>query len=375
MNKIGIVFAMSIAMMAPAHAKKQVAPAMFQQIVEEVVAQNAGIPGVVMAVSSPALGIEWSGAAGLLKHGEPTPLRVTDAFRVASVTKVYTAATVLRLMEGGHFSLFQPIKNLVPPKIGAILESGGYDLDAITIHQLLTHTSGIGNFAETDEYFDQVFSNLNRVWTPEEQVQFAVTFAKPIGKPGEKYEYSDTGYVVLGQIIEHVSGEPLHKAVADQLAFKKWRLNSTYFEKFQTPPTDERRAHQYRGEMDITDADPSMDLYGGGGIVSTVGDLVKFVRPLLTGKMFEKDTTLTAGLVGQLPVTGEDPPPLLYRGKFGKRTCLDHGGFWGVQLIYCPDIDLALALSMGQVDSKRDPIVARVAEIVEGIEAGTVGVK
>lgn len=372
MKRIGIAAGLIACISSHVMAQPAAAPDLLQKTIEKFAKDDSSAPGIIMALSAPRLGLEWAGTAGSLARDSREPLRVTDAFRLASVTKVYTSATVFRLIEEKKFGLYDAIEGLVSPEISKILQDGGYDPKAITVHELLSHTSGVCDYATTDEYFDQVFSQLDRVWTPKEQIKFATTYCKPIGKPGEKYEYSDTGYVILGQIIERATGEPLGKAVAQKLEFKKFGLNATYFENAQAAPEGERRIHQYYGDIDTIKANPSMDLFGGGGLVSTVGDLIHFIRPLARGEMFTKETTLAAALVAQPLPKGDQVPPLMYLHKFGKRTCLNHGGFWGVEMMYCPDIDLALAFSYGQVKREGEAIFDQIAEIVEEVEAGTV---
>ncbi|WP_395671069.1 serine hydrolase domain-containing protein, partial [Phenylobacterium sp.] len=127
-----------------------------------------------------------------------------------------------------------------------------------------------------------------------------------------------------------------------------------YWETVQAPPPGERRAHQYSGDLDRTDWSPTFDLYGGGGLVSTVRDMVRFVRPLLQGHMFDKPETLAMALQTPPSANGQlSHAPLLAQVKFGKRMCWSHGGFWGIQMIYCPDIDVAVAVAWNQSDSAK----------------------
>src|SRR5205807_7846965 len=113
-----------------------------------------------------------------------------------------------------------------------------------------------------------------------------------------QYSYADTGYVILGEIVERTTGKPLPAAVSDLLKLKSLGIRSTYFESLEPPPPGALpRAHQYLGAADIHDIDPSFDLYGGGGQVSTTADLSRFFKALFQGRVFDHPETLAAGLV------------------------------------------------------------------------------
>jgi len=355
---------------------------LLQKAIEEIAADSPEMPGVMAAVSSPRLGIEWQGAVGLLERRKPEALAPTDAFRIASVTKVFTSATALRLIESGKLGLYDAIAPRLSMVTIETLRRGGYDPAAITIEQLLTHTSGIFDYGMTDAYQEATLGHMDRQWTRDEQIAFAVTHGHKLSDPGKEYHYSDTGYVILGEIIERATGLSLPEAAEKLIDYKRLGLAHTYFEKLQPTPAGERRAHHYAGSLDVTPADPSLDLYGGGGIVSTMADLIRFFRPLLKGEIFRERTTLATALLIPPVSTANGAPhaPLLSTMRFGKRQCWSHGGFWGVVVAYCPDVDLAVVINFGQttlgkpVQGKatgRRAVVARLAEAIERIESGT----
>src|SRR5204862_1252455 len=121
----------------------------------------------------------------------------------------------------------------------------------------------------------------------------------PYAPPGKAFHYADTGYVLLGEIVERATGRPLGSAFRRLLGFGKLGLTRTYLESLEArPQAAHPRAHQYYQRIDATAFDPSFDLYGGGGLVSTVGDLARFYRALLHGQVFEKRATLRT-MLGQ----------------------------------------------------------------------------
>src|SRR5207244_1064509 len=164
-------------------------------------------------------------------------------------------------------------------------------------------------------------------WSRLEQVRLAVTHGKPLFPPGTDFHYSDTGYILLGEIVERVTGQGLGAAYRSLLHFDRLGLRQTYLETLEPkPPHAALRAHQYLGGIDTAGFDPSFDLYGGGGLVSTVGDLGRFYRALLTGQVYEKAATLRTMLGKTRPVR----PGELGRGMFsesvGRARCWHHAG-------------------------------------------------
>ena len=326
------------------------AAAPFKKALAQLAKDGPMIPGVIMAADSPRLGLAWRGAIGSLELHGAEPLQADDAFRIASVTKVFIAAATLRAFEKGQFGLNDSIRGLISPQTAAVLVKGGYDLDRITVRHLLTHTSGLYDFATDPAWGDTIRENPQRSWTRLEQIIYAVDHGHKLFEPGAEYRYSDTAYSLLSEIIERGTGKPFPAATAELIDYKKLGLTRTHFEKLEPPPPGERRAHQYVGPFDVNGADPSSDLYGGGGIVTTADDLILFIRGLIRGTVFQDPATLPAALL--LPPVanpgGSDHTALLARMKLGNQLCWGHSGYWMVLVAYCPDVDLALAVSTNQ---------------------------
>ncbi|WP_428532637.1 serine hydrolase domain-containing protein [Rhodopila sp.] len=126
-------------------------------------------------------------------------------FRVASNTKTFTAATVLRLAEERRIDLDDAIVDYLDEATCVCLRSGGFCCERITIRHLLAHSSGLADHTDDPSYPASAFEYPSRAWTRMEQVRIGVALAKPAGEPGAVYHYSDTGYVLLGEVIERVS--------------------------------------------------------------------------------------------------------------------------------------------------------------------------
>jgi D-alanyl-D-alanine carboxypeptidase len=329
-----------------------------QAQMDEEIAANPSIPGQLLTVIAPTAGVDADLAAGVVDFASGSTLEPGAAFRIASVTKTFTAAAVLRLVEMGEVDLDASIEQYVSAESIAILQADGYATDSITVRQLLLHTSGIADFSTFNPaYFTAVLGDPTHEWTRTEQLQFAVDTTDPIGEPGLQYSYSDTGYILLGELIERRTGQPLGTAVRALLDYERFGLRHTYWETQETPPANAPVAHQYFGETDSTTAlSPTIDVYGGGGLVSTTRDLAVFFRALLRGEVFEQAETLDTML--NIPQTnlgaqeGMDAGMGIFRISGGGLTCFTHGGFWGVIALYCPDLDIAIARSINQANQQ-----------------------
>src|SRR5690606_11875378 len=118
-------------------------------------------------------------------------------------------------------------------------------------------------------------------WSRLKAIQSLVAWTDPVGAPGEKFSYSDTGYVLLGAIVEQVTGGTLAKAVRAELKLDSIAPN-TYWERFERQ-RGAARAHQLYEGVDTYDWNPSVDLFGGGGLVAPTQDVAAFFDALLRG--------------------------------------------------------------------------------------------
>src|SRR4051794_10516153 len=242
-----------------------------RRALERVVAENPAFPGAILAVRGPDL--RFTGAAGFADPAAGTPLRRGATFRIASVTKTFTAAAILRLVEGRKLGLDDPISEHLDPATVRLLRDGGYDVASIRIRHLLQHTSGLYDYASDQAFVTAVVGEPQHRWTRSEQIEFAMTHGRPLFAPGMGFAYSDTGYILLGEVLERTTGRGLAAAYRRLLRFDRLGLDDTYLETLEpVPPGARPRAHQYLGDIDMTGADPSFDLYGGGGLVSSVDD-------------------------------------------------------------------------------------------------------
>ncbi len=264
--------------------------------------------------------------------------------RIASVTKTFVAATALRLVEEGRLDISKPINSYIDKRFDNLLTSDGYDTSAITVKHLMSHTGGLVDHTHGKPFFDTVLADPSHHWTREEQIKGAVDWLDPLGAPGEKFSYSDTGYVLLGHIIEKQTGLTLAAAVRQYLALDSLGLKNTYWELVEVNADAEaRRAHQYFQGMDTFGWSATLDHYGGGGLVSTTQDMAMFFEALFGGKIFKNAETLDL-MLSKDGLPEMSPYRLgIFVWEVDGVTFYEHSGFWGTLVMYVPSQKRAIS--------------------------------
>jgi D-alanyl-D-alanine carboxypeptidase len=329
----------------------------------EAVAEYPNSPGHLMWVISP----EYTGGAavGTLELDGSAPLEVDTPIRIASVTKTYVAASVLRLVEMGQLALDDPISKHLSSTYLDLLSADGYDIEAITVRHLLTHTSGIADYAGYEENYEGKFQDLIEAdpefeWDRELEVQFAMDNYDPLAEPGAEFHYADTGYVLLGDLLEQAMDVPSYgAALAELLGFEELGLTSTFVERLDREAPDKPLGHQYIETLDYTNIDPGQDMYGGGGIVSTTREVSTFFDALLSGEIFDKPETLTEMITPPVDAEPDSEAASEGLGIFllespSGETCYSHSGFGGTIAIACPDSDITMTVVTQQVEAPTD---------------------
>jgi D-alanyl-D-alanine carboxypeptidase len=332
---------------AEAHVDAAVARRRVLAAIEADLAANPSVPGEAVAVRAP--GLDVTVASGTADRATGAPLRADTPFRIASVTKTFVAAAVLRLVEQHRLRLGDPIARHLSRESIAVLRAGGYQPRRITVRQLLRHTAGLFDYATSAEYDELNSTQPQRHWTRAEQLRFATAHGEPLGAPGTTFHYSDTGYALLGEILERTTGKSLATAVRNLVGFRRLGLDHTYWEQLEPAPVGTGpRAHQYYDAFDNITLDASSDLYGGGGLVSTVSDLARFYRALFHGRVFARPATLAAMTKVSEPGRRRGAGMGIFRIQVAGERCYEHPGYWGTDTIHCPRLDLTIARTTNQ---------------------------
>jgi D-alanyl-D-alanine carboxypeptidase len=238
----------------------------------------AGGPGAILLVRNGDRVSHYT--SGLAEIPTKRPMRADDRFKIASITKSYTATVVLQLVGEGKLRLSDTVEQRLPG-----LVPGG---DGITIKQLLNHTSGIFDFEHDDALFKPYLAgNLEYFWSMRQLAKHAVAH-EPLFAPGARQSYSNTNYVLAGLIVEAVTGKTIGAAMRSRI-FQPLHLDSTVYP--TKPGLPSPYAHGYmvfgnHADFDITRLSPSISP-ASGAIVSTADDVADFFRALLTGQLLD----------------------------------------------------------------------------------------
>jgi D-alanyl-D-alanine carboxypeptidase len=253
------------------------------------------IPGLSVVVVQDGKVVKTA-AYGLSDAEAKTPATVDTVYGLGSCTKPFTAVAVLQLVEVGKITLDAPIIRYLDGLPGA--------WSAITVRELLTHTSGLPNYRR--------FLNLKRLADPKYQQPGSVVSLlakRPLDfPPGTRYEYSNTNYHVLAELIEKVSGQSYGAFLAAH-EFQPAGMTSTLLSDASATAPNQAVGYNWNGKKRLPNAVffPSRLDTGDSGLLSTVGDLAKWTEALSSGLLLKPKTLLQMVTPGTLtngtPVT------------------------------------------------------------------------
>lgn len=184
-----------------------------QALLDRTLGENTMAPGLMLWVECPPAGLSWSGAAGHPGFAADAILSPRYTFRIASNTKTYVAVAILKLVQQGGLELDASIAPHLPPEWRRLLADDGYDLPGLTLRRVLSHTAGLNDHSADDRYGAAIMADPQHRWTADEQIARLVEWFDPVGPAGGQYSYSDDGYILLGRILETMTGRNLGQAV------------------------------------------------------------------------------------------------------------------------------------------------------------------
>ncbi|WP_433200671.1 serine hydrolase domain-containing protein [Nocardia sp. CA-107356] len=279
-----------------------------QQVLDWAVAE-VGIPGIVAEVKDGDR--TWFGTAGVADLETGSPRQPGENIHTGSCGKSFTAAVLLALEAEGRLSLEDTVNAHLP----GVLDVNGYDGDTITIRHLLSNTSGLfpTGLAPEVSYRYATRSGLVQhrfdTFSTEELLRVAVS-QPPVGAPGERFEYANGGFYIAGAIIEKVTGnsyaDEVERRVTRPLGLTHTRVRPTTDTGYPTPhprgysnqflkdgvdpaavtPENWQSLMEEPGlpPLDVTELNSSLG-YAAGNIVSTTGDMIRFLTAMTTGSL------------------------------------------------------------------------------------------
>jgi D-alanyl-D-alanine carboxypeptidase len=246
---------------------------------------RADIPAAVLGVAD-SNGRTWVGASGTLEQAGSVPVTTQARFRIASITKVFVSIVVLQLVEEGKLQLDAPLSHHIP----------AYPDQRVTIRQLLNHTSGVPDYSMSDDFNKGLLDHRDRRWTAAELLAL-VKDTKPDFTPGTDYAYSNTNYILLGEVIKNISGrswaQEVRRRILDPL-----NLNSTHIagsEQVPEPVIPGYFDADNDGDVENIETGgpwPALETSEGpaGAIISTGPDLLAFGEALFRGRLVQEPT-------------------------------------------------------------------------------------
>ena len=357
MRKIGSLFVVCLLLSVAVHAQTSVADksalrAALQSKLDEW--HKAGrFPGATLGVVL-ANGESFGLAVGVSDRETKRPMVPTDRMLAGSVGKTFAAATALQLIKAGKIGLDDKIEKYLGREPWFARLPNAKD---ITVRQLMNHTSGLVRYEFKEQFTKDLTANPEKVWKPAEIVAYLLD-EKPPFEAGKGWDYSDTNYIVLGMIIEKVTGRKFYDE-ANRRVLKPLKLTDTVP---QDGPRLKGVVQGYAGPNNPFGGTDAMIVNGkfainpqfewtGGGYVSTAHDLARWAKLYYEGKAFAPE------LLPQV-VDGVSAPMLGRETRYGLAaiirktavgTAYGHSGFFPgymTDMMYFPEHKVALAVQV-----------------------------
>ncbi len=302
-------------------------------------------PGTIVWIDAPEY--RFAGASGFADVMDDIPMPPEGAFRIGSVTKMFTATVIMQLAEDGVLTLDDPLA-LWLPDVADQLPYG----DQITLRHLLTHTSGLFNIVEHDAYWTDIFTEVKVdedtglvkldcvQQDPHETLARYVYGQDANFEPGARWSYSNTNYTLLGMVIETAAAVPLAEAYRTHI-YEPLGMASTFLDCYEDSVIDV--VHGYTGSgdtlTDLTELHESVG-WSAGGLVSTAPDLIAFARGLFGGALLDDPESLAA-------MTTPTPGSSYGLGVMVQEDYLGHAGYiagFRTLLEYAPAFDTVVVM-------------------------------
>lgn len=296
-------------------------------------------------------------AFGLANIKANLPLTPEHIFRIGSITKQFTSTAILKLIEQGKIDLQDPITKFLPdyPMQGKV----------ITIEHLLTHTSGIKSYTSLVQVVGSKETKA-KLYTPKEMIDLFKNERMDFN-PGDNYLYNNSGYFLLGAIIEKASGKTLNTYFKENF-FQPLGMSNTSGDDPKKPSV--ATGYYRQRKFEIADYIHPTAAYAAGSIFSTVDDLWKWNQALFSGSLVNKELIEKAWT----PLMLNDGSKRNYGygwqlGRIGDKRVIGHGGtIDGFQsyAMYVPDADVFVAILSNNMSATPEEYAYRAAAMVMG---------
>ncbi|MFZ5642919.1 MAG: serine hydrolase domain-containing protein [Bacillota bacterium] len=268
-----------------------------QKKLNNMVLKSKKLRHALLLVHSDKHGFHWKFASGVTGK-EQKPINKDNPYHIASIGKTFNSVIIARLYERGKISYDDPISRHIPPEMLEnlfVYRNKDYSGE-VQVRHLLNHTSGIADYYEDKPVSGKPVRELlveepDRFWTPDDTINYTRQNLKAFAAPGERFHYSDTGYNLLGKIIEEISGRPYHENLHGEI-FDPLGMVNSYFLYYSEP----REKSPWTipdtlfGKMEVSAFKGSSASWAGGGAVSSTEDLLLFLKALVSNTLIKKET-------------------------------------------------------------------------------------
>ncbi|MFY0593541.1 serine hydrolase domain-containing protein [Roseivirga sp.] len=323
--------------------------------------QEEGVRNAFFRMESSKQQIPIEFVYGKFKSGDS--VTANTPFYTASIGKTFTATAIGLLVDEGGLSFDDFAIDHLGDLVKGLSMINGVDYsDKLTIHHLLSHTSGLPDYFEDQpvkgvNMMQKLLMEPNRFWEPQALIDFTKGAFQAHFKPGDGYHYTDTEYVLLGLIIEKVSGMRLYDFFQERI-FKPFSLSLTSMNLRSEPikKPDFPMAEIYAGPMEISTYRSLSADWAGGAIRSSGKDLNSFLKALVSGEVvseanLEKMKQWTFESQGTYYGYGLRKWALKeLSSDFPEFSLVGHSGSTGAFMYYCPELDVYLSGTFNNTD-------------------------
>jgi D-alanyl-D-alanine carboxypeptidase len=278
---------------------------------------------------------------------EKKPLTAANRYRVGSITKMFTAAMILQLVEEGKLKLTDTLDKFLPQVPNA---------QKITIAQILAHRSGIHDIFSDRNL--RPSSKTNPI--TKDELLTLIAKGNPDFEPDAKHSYSNSGYTLLGHIVEKLTGKPYGEALKERIT-SRIGLKDTYIATGNID-VNKNESLTYRNLGGDWKQEPETHpsiLFGSGSIVSTPNDLAKFIQALFDLKLISQESLASMKTIRDGDGLGMEPFTFAGKTFYGHTGGADNYGAW---LAYLPEEKLTVAYT---TNAKVYPVVNIVSGVID----------
>lgn len=308
-------------------------------------------------------GYEVYKGVGVLGRDE-SPIQADFQFKTASITKTFVAVVALQLFEEGALSLDDTAYSYLKGIDFLDYDNFMFHNDTayareITIEQLLRHTSGVADiFTDKETRFVlRVLTHKKKEYDEKKIVDLYYKYKLDkmgLFKPGKGHHYSDMNYMLLGFVIEQVTGKTLAENIRERI-LDPLEMENTYFEYYEPARGRMKQVDTYLNRLNVTKKVNTSYEWAGGGLVSNTKELSTFIEAVFKHEFFSPETL--ARMIDLEPAQkfGKDSGMGIFLYKIQGREFYGHGGFYGSIMLYSPDQKISFTVNVGQAEARLDP--------------------